>query len=357
MNRPNGEDDRNGNGARAVQWIGVILLWSMAIVLFFGFFPAFKIILLGLLATSAVASTLKPLVNRLPLRHGLAAVVVGLGFMVLVLGLLFLLSWLLVKPVQAQIARWPELKCSLDQLLTYWAQRLGVSHPVNVDTLSEQFFALVTGENVERAVARTRDVLAVVVMTGAFVFIGSIYILAEPPGRLIGPVLRMLPRRRVEPMRGVVADLELRLRWWFIGTAISMTSIGIASYVGYSIAGLQFALPLAIFAALAEAVPTIGPLVTLMLALLLAATQGTQQIIGVAIVYGVVQSLESYVLIPLVMRKTVQIPPIVTLFSIVLWGKIFGVAGLLLAIPIDLAIWSLLDRFLIRERKIAEPGS
>jgi predicted PurR-regulated permease PerM len=114
-------------------------------------------------------------------------------------------------------------------------------------------------------------------------------------------------------------------------------------------------LPLAIFAGVSEAVPTVGPAVTFVLALLLGATQGVAQVVGATVVYAVVQSLESYVLIPLVMRSAVNLPPVVTLFTIVLWGKIFGIAGLLLAVPIDLIIWGLLDHFVIRPHEPIRP--
>ena len=68
-----------------------------------------------------------------------------------------------------------------------------------------------------------------------------------------------------------------------------------------------------------------------------------------SVVDVVVQGLESNVLIPIVMKRAVDIPPAVSLFTLILWGKILGVSGLLLAIPIDLVIWNLLKHFVMRD--------
>ena len=56
--------------------------------------------------------------------------------------------------------------------------------------------------------------------------------------------------------------------------------------------------------------------------------------LGVLVVYGVIQALEAYIILPLIMRGAVNMHPAITLFTVVLWGKIFGVPGLILAIPL-----------------------
>ena len=67
--------------------------------------------------------------------------------------------------------------------------------------------------------------------------------------------------------------------------------------------------------------------------------------------YGGIQLIESWVLLPLMMKRAVRIPPLVTLFMIVLWARLFGVPGLILAIPIDLTRWTFLDRFVLHQRE------
>jgi predicted PurR-regulated permease PerM len=87
------------------------------------------------------------------------------------------------------------------------------------------------------------------------------------------------------------------------------------------------------------------------------ATAGLGKVAGALIVYAVVQTTESYVLVPTLMRKTVNVPPIVTLLTVVLWGNVFGPLGLVLAVPIDLVIWAMLEEFVIRAREEQARGN
>jgi predicted PurR-regulated permease PerM len=130
-----------------------------------------------------------------------------------------------------------------------------------------------------------------------------------------------------------------------------MTAIAIVTGVGYSLVGLPAAFPVAILGGIAQLVPTFGPLVTFIVALLLAAAGGAKTMIGVTIVYVIVQSLESYALTPYVMKRAAEMPPVVTLFTVVLWGQVFGLPGLLLAVPINLVIWAFLYHLLIHPRE------
>ena len=320
-------------------------------MLFIQYFGPMKTLLLGFLAAAAVAAMLRPLARRIPGPRGLSAAIVGLGFLVVVAGLLTLTSWALVAPIKTQLANWPKVQANLDSMLAYWSGQLGLSQPVSVSSIGGQVYDFVAGGGLADVLSRTADITSVAVVVVMFIFIGSLYLLAEPSGRLVEPVQKLLSPRNRSAFRGAVSDLESRLRWWLLGTLIGMSVVGVASWAGYTLIGLQFALPLGLLAGLTEAIPTIGPAITFLVSLAVATAQGGGQIIGVIGVYVVVQTLESYLLVPIVMRSAVNIPPIVTLFTIVLWGKIFGVAGVLLAIPIDLVIWTMIDRFYIQAKR------
>jgi predicted PurR-regulated permease PerM len=161
-------------------------------------------------------------------------------------------------------------------------------------------------------------------------------------------------RWKVEAM---LSNLGPRLRRWVIGTLLSMLIVFTASLIGYSIIGLEFALPLAMLAGLAEIVPTVGPACACIIAMLLAATVSGGAALGVLLVYGIIQSIEAYVILPMIMRGAVHIHPAVTLFSVVLWGKLFGIPGLMLAIPINLTIASAVEFLYIRPRDTRQERS
>jgi predicted PurR-regulated permease PerM len=160
-------------------------------------------------------------------------------------------------------------------------------------------------------------------------------------------VQRLLPARRRPQLKRALESLEPQLRWWTLGSLFNMVVTGITSWAGYALVlGTQQAAPLAVLAALGELIPNIGPMLAFVVALIFAAPQGGGAMLGVTAVYVVLQTVESYILVPMVTRKTVEIPPVVTLFSVVFWGKVFGPVGLLMAIPLNLVVWSFVTNFL-----------
>src|SRR5690606_32523693 len=133
-----------------------------------------------------------------------------------------------------------------------------------------------------------------------FTFFGAIFMLIEQEQRFMRPILEMLPARRRNQFIGAIDDLEPRLRWWLIGALISTTTVGVLAWVGFRIVGLEFALPLAMLVGMAEIVPTVGPAAAFLLAVLLGLTQSSGTALGVAAVYLVIQTIESYALYPVV---------------------------------------------------------
>lgn len=335
---------------RAV-WIyplATVAVWLVALYLFLHFFSAGRILLLGLLAASIVAATLKPVADRVPGPRWVGAIVAGLSLIVLAATLAALLSWRLASAIEEQVAQWPEIREQLNAVLARWGSRFGLGDPVTVQTLVQEISGLLSGTTIQEFGSRAAGIISTLGLGLAFAFIGSIYLLAEPADRLLRPLGRIVPPHRHAALVGAITDLEPRLRWWCLGTLSSMLIVGVASWIGYSVVGLRFAAPLALLAAAFEIVPTIGPLFAFGLATLVAVTQGPRQLAGAVVVYAIVQLLESYVVLPLVMDRAVRIPPIVTLATVILWGNVFGPAGLLFALPLDLVAWTILDRFVAR---------
>jgi predicted PurR-regulated permease PerM len=272
--------------------------------------------------------------------------VVAIGSMLtlvlIVGGLGFLLVWTLHTPIAESLANWPSIKQQANDVLLSASDRLRLEDELTVERLFELGSGILTGGSSGTWLNQAADSVSTVALALLVILIATMYLLSSDRGSLSGPAIKLLPARRQEPTRQACEDLECHYRWWAIGTSFSMLVIGVTSGLGYWIVGLDFALALGILAGLTQAIPTFGPMLALAIALAVAATQGLTQLIGVGAVYVVVQTLESYFLTPMVMMRAVHIPPIVTLFTVIFWGNIFGVAGLILAVPIDLTIWAML---------------
>ncbi|HEV7298244.1 MAG TPA: AI-2E family transporter [Tepidisphaeraceae bacterium] len=337
--------------AAATKRVAIVLAWAFVTLVALWFFPAVKMLLLGILAAASVAALLHPLADRLPVRRGLAALIVGLAFVVTAAGAMGTIGWLLAGPIKREAQNWPQTREQINQHLDNWSDRLNLDQPLTTDLLIRRAASYMGSGDMAASMA---DILLKVLIALAFIFIGSIYFLADRHDRLINPVLPMLPKPRRAQLCDAAADLGPKLRWWLLGLLVSMSLVGLVSGIGYTIAGLKFALPLACLSAVAEIVPVIGPLIAFLVALLFASTQGATQVGGAVAVWGVVQTLESYVILPLVMKRAVKMPAIVTLFTVIFWSEVFGPAGLFMAIPLNLLIWSLVDHMIIRPRKAAE---
>ncbi len=134
----------------------------------------------------------------------------------------------------------------------------------------------------------------------------------------------------------VVNQLEKRLGSWVSAELLLMLIIGLLSYIGYLIIGINYALPLAIIAGLLEVVPNIGPTVASILAGLFGLT--VSPLIGVlAIVWGIiVQQLENNFIVPKIMKETIGINPLITILLIAAGAKLGGIIGAVIAVPLYL---------------------
>ena len=342
-------DREAGRAGRVwVQPVASVAAWAIAVVFILRFFDAMRFIFLGILAACTLASALRPLRDKMPGPHGLRAVLAGLVPIFFVAGIISLISYFLAARIREEIARWPETEENINQFLDRVNQRVHWDMPLTVEDIIEQIVQYFAGVHAPEIATATAGIVSTLLIGLAFLFFGSIYLLLGSRKSLLYPVLHAFPSQRRTQLHAAVDDLEVRLRWWVIGTLISMTVVGVFTGIGYTIMGLQMAVPLALLAALSEIVPTVGPLFSFLVATLFAATQSTRLMIAVIALYLVVQTIEAYILIPMVMKKAIHMPPVVTLFTVVLWGRVLGPIGLLLALPINLTVVSFADRLLRR---------
>ncbi len=334
------------------------LAWIVLLVGLIYFFSAVSTVILGILAATIIACTLYPLLDKIPGPRGLQVAAVGLGLLVGVGGITVALSWPLARPIQQAAEKWPAKQQVVDAFLQEWSDRLGLKEDVTVPKLMEGLGDfLTTGQAGRQLFSQSADVALGILLSLLFALVGSIFLISEPPERLLNPALRLFSDAQRPIMQAALADLAPRYRRWVIGTITGMCVVFTASLIGYTAIGLQLALPLALLAGFAEIVPTVGPAIACAIALLFAAALETgAKAAGVLVVYGAIQAIEAYVILPLIMRGAVNIHPAVTLFTVILWGKIFGVPGLMLAIPINLTIWTFVEHFRIRPREREEQG-
>ncbi len=129
---------------------------------------------------------------------------------------------------------------------------------------------------------------------------------------------------------------EKRLGGWVRGEAVLMTIIGAMTYLGLRILGLEFAVPLALLAGVLEIVPSIGPILSAVPAIIAGLAISPLMGLAVASLYFLIQQLENTLIVPKVMEKTAGVNPLVTILALAIGFKLGGVVGAILAVPVVL---------------------
>jgi predicted PurR-regulated permease PerM len=123
-----------------------------------------------------------------------------------------------------------------------------------------------------------------------------------------------------------------------VGQIILSFFIFSLTYIGLSILGIKYALFLALIAGILEVVPYVGPFLSAIPAIFFALIQSPALVVGVIVLYVIIQKTEGYILVPKVMEKTVGTSPLVVLLALLIGFKLAGILGLLLAVPLAGAI-------------------
>ncbi|MEK9200970.1 MAG: AI-2E family transporter, partial [Patescibacteria group bacterium] len=135
-----------------------------------------------------------------------------------------------------------------------------------------------------------------------------------------------------------VNEIERRLGGWVRGELILMLIVGMLTYSGLIVLGIDIAIPLAILAGLLEIIPNIGPVVSAVPAVLIGLSVSPLTAAATAALYFLVQFLENNLLVPNVMKKAVGVNPLVSIIALMIGFKLAGPLGAILSIPTVLII-------------------
>jgi predicted PurR-regulated permease PerM len=221
--------------------------------------------------------------------------------------------------------------------------RLGLELPLNLEPQSlidsaRNFLsggALSTVANFGAGVANALSL-------GAVVFIATIYAVLRPKP-LVNGFVAVFPAGKREGVRSILFSMYSTVQSWFLGQLTSMLIIGTLWTIALFIIGVPFALLLGIFAAVVSFVPYVGPLISLIPPVIIALVNDPVLAIWVVAAYLVIQGVESYFLQPIIMSRAVALHPAVVIFAILIMGTLYGLIGVLLAVPLTAALLVLVN--------------
>ncbi len=183
------------------------------------------------------------------------------------------------------------------------------------------------------------------------VFVISFYMSIEERG--IEKIIKSVtPKKHIEKTVQLLRKIQDKVGGWVRGELILILIIGILSYIGLIILGVNYALLLAIIAGLTELIPYIGPWIGAVPAVLIGFTQSPGKAIMVGVLYIIIQQLENALIVPKVMNKSVGLHPIIVIVVIIIGMNWFGILGALIAVPVTAMIQIIASEYLEFDQEV-----
>jgi predicted PurR-regulated permease PerM len=311
-------------------------------------FQALSTLILGVLIVAIIAAPLAAFADLLERWHVPRALSATLGLLIglaAIGGLVALIVPVFTREVNHFVDQLPHIGDALTRRLG----RLTGSSPAHISAQIQHFInnythnpskllgpAAVVGESVAAGVAA----IVVVLLTSLYT--------AIHPDPLVGGMVRLFPIPRRPHVQHILMRLRTAYLAWLRGLFVGMVVLGTLTYLGLLLVGLQFAAFFAVFTAVAMIVPYFGALASSIPPILYALTISTQKAIVVAIIYILAHQLESNVIQPLVVARTVKLHPAVVAIGVVAVDQLFGFIGLLVAVPIIATVTILADELWVK---------
>ncbi len=225
----------------------------------------------------------------------------------------------------------PQVQSFLSGLPLFLNQSAGL-FGLSIDQKDVQ--AYISGEFAsigKNAIAVTGKIFGSVFITISVFFISFYFLMYhETFKRWVASLFHKDSRDKVYETLQLVDE---KLGAWFRGEVVLMFSIGFMTWIALTLVNMPYALPLAVIAGFLEIVPTLGPTLSAIPAVIVALTISPPLALTVIVIYIIIQQLENTLLVPKVMQRAVGLNPVVVIIAIMIGANIMGVVGALLAIP------------------------
>ncbi|MFD2761657.1 AI-2E family transporter [Lentibacillus juripiscarius] len=268
------------------------------------------------------------------------------GIIILILGISGLLTGIILLTAPAIEAQVKDLAANFPSYLSQMGA--GIEGWIQTSFLApyyEQGYAWFTSnlsdltsrvmESIGGAVKGVQNIANVItrVVVALVTFPFILFFLLKDGGHFKAFCLKLLPPRYRDDADEILENMDVQVGSYIQGQIIVASCIGVLLYIGYLIIGLDYAITLAVVAAVTSVVPYLGPMIAISPAIIIAIVDSPVMLLKLGIVWAAVQFLEGNFVSPNVMGKTMHIHPLTIIIVLLVAGNLFGVVGVILGIP------------------------
>lgn len=277
--------------------------------------------------------------TRLPEKGSVVAVIAAL------IGLAALAGWSLARPISQETR---QLQQQLPKAIDRLQEKInstGINDYVPDAASNSSKIAAAGGQVATTAINMFSGTLRSIVTIFVVIFLGMY--LAFSPQDYVDGFIALFPIPRRAQARDILRETGVKLRHWIFGQIVSMVAVGGMIALGLYVSGVPVPLVLGFIAGLLDIIPIFGPIIAAVPAMLLAFTVGPWHPLYVVIVFVAANQIEQHLLIPIVQRYSISLPPALTVVALLLMGSLFGFWGILLAAPVTATIIVLVKRIYV----------
>jgi predicted PurR-regulated permease PerM len=309
-----------GAGAAALV-VGICVLGALWLL-----YLPMAILAIGVTLAEALSPPVEWLSGKLP--RAVAVVLVYLLLLVVIAGICLLIIPDLVDQVRSATAKLPDLIVKLQN----WLSGLKLHFNENSLNTLVSYISTFSSSIVTLPKAVFSSLFHIVIS-----FFISIYWLIEAP-QLRNFFISLFPERRREQIETVMDKMGRVMGGYVRGAFIDGVIIGIATYIGLLLIGINYPLMLSLIAALLETIPVIGPIVAAVPMLGIALLQSTTKFLITFIFVICLHQVESNIVLPNIMYRQTEISPMLVLLALLAGWSVGGVLGIIIAIPLAAAL-------------------
>lgn len=327
------------------------VLWALVIIVALWLFVALKDVFFSVLLAFILAMAISPLVDRLQ-KKKVPRTVSILGVLLVVLGVGYLAIRLIVPPFITEISNIVANRTEYVSIITGYLQNLSPTMRDGLTNSLDNFLGSFGSLNLSGLVSGAQNVFSGIVNVILVVII-CFYLLQSDKG-LEGLVDAYLPKPQRSRALSLYRKISEKMSQWMRGQLLLGLIIFVINLIGLSILKVDYALTLAVLSGLLEVLPIIGPIISGGLAVLIALTQSPLLALIVLAWFILVQQAENHILVPQVMKKSLGLNPIVVILAVIIGGKLLGIIGILVAVPVIAAIGVLMGEFIKKQEREAK---